>query len=853
MTKQEKNQNFSFIKSTLLSPTKFFEKNDKHTLKDKACYSHDYTKYGYMETWETVLEKVNNVPKDNMFFNELITSEHKVKPYLDIEWYKEDFPTYDPDDVKRAIKEHVTYIFKEFHEIELNHDNFRIASCHRQTNKGYKYSFHLIIVTLNPMYVYSSTLTACFLANKLREELDLDGKYSSSLIDKNVYKSKQNMRLISQYKRGDGENPFTKQNPSDNDLDYIITNINRKHIIIPVEEQADKFIEIDNFKSVEYDDKVKNFIIEKVKLLHPTASLLDIDSNNFMQFNYSNRNEPCFCHESEKVYHDKIGFFVYVNENNLVCAGCHSNNCLTEENKKIIIPITNISTLILENIPRNLPISVDNDFSYIEISKFKDYMENNIVGLSELLGDMFLLPSPRVIVIGSQRRTSRECYIWNGDYWEQDITDSLRSKSVFCLLKLLRQTRELLTSKFDSNETFSKSYKTTVELMDKRIATLTEGGRAVDNMLKFFNHNAAWSPDAFENTKDKNFYYLPCKNGQVCLRDGVVTKRVPEDYVTKIIGTEYHPDADSSDFDNFIREILKNVDGTLNLEKYNFFRWIIGQALTRDPKKVFVILYGPRAYNGKSTFVSVLQSVLEWMTNEVDSSVILESGPRSKGAHSSELMAIKDLCLAFTSETNTAASIDAAEVKRITGGDLITSRQIYGEQTTFQSRCIPVVCTNKVINMDLTDRAVSERTVIFSFKLSFVNDPKEPHERKNDVTLVDKLKSNKEGVLKWLVDSGIYYCQNMGMVYPAFVKEEQKDYMKKMDDYIDFLDTNFVQYNPDYPEFLKHTIPFQDVIDLFKNYLSENCKKIPMKDIREKFNKIIKIENQTCIGLRYIN
>jgi len=843
------NKNFCFIKNTLQKPDIFFSKNHLSELKNKACYSFDYTKYGFMETWEAAFEKINNIAEQNKLFNELLTSQHNVKPYLDIEWYKEDFPSYDPDKVKIYLKDKITLIFKEYHDIELVHDNFKIASCHRQSNKGYKYSFHFIIHTINPMYVYSNTLSACYLANKLREEFTFDGIYSNDIIDKNVYKSKQNMRIIGQYKSGDYKNCFIKDNPSDDDLEYLISNIQRKHVIIPVEEQEDKFIDITEYKNIAFNDAILNHIIDKVKVLHPTAKLTSIDSKNFLQFNYSDRSEQCFCHADDKILHDKIGFFVYVNIDNIACAGCHSNNCLTEENKKILVPITNISNFLLENIPNNAQISEDNDFSYIELNRIKECMHEDNLGLSKLLCDMFLKPAQRVINTGSQKRSSRECYIWNGDYWEQDITDTLFNKSVYCLVKLLKNTRQLLTIKPAENVSFSNDFNKTIQLISSRIDTLNKGGKSIQDMLTFFNHSASINSHLFLEKKDKNFYYLPCKNGMVDLRTGEILQRTPHQYVTKILSTKYSPNADSSDFDNFIREILKEIDGTLNEDKYNFFRWVIGQALTRDPKKLFVILHGPESYNGKSTFVGVLKEVLEWLTDEVDSSVILESSARSKGSHTTELMALKDLCMAFITETKADSVIDDAQVKRLTGRDNISGRQIYKEQTTFKSRCVPIVCTNKVIKLDLKDRALYERTVIFTLKLSFVNDPKKPYERKRDGELEDRLLENKEGILKWLVDCGKYYCSDMSLIYPSFVKEEKDFYMKQIDPYIDFLDRYF--YTNVGPE---NTFSMKDLIELFTGYTIENCiKKIPKKNVIENFTKILKVENQECIGIKLID
>lgn len=851
-----KTANYTFLNSLLSKPADFFKKNTLNDLKTKACFSYEYTRYGFMETWESAFEKINNVQDQKRLFHELITSEHQVKPYLDIEWYKEDFPKYDHDKVKIYIKDKLLEIFKDEHNIELQPSDFKISSCHRKCDKGYKYSYHILICSENPMYIYSSPLKAVFLANCLRKYIALDDIYSPDIVDKGVYKTKQNIRLIGQCKIGDYTNVFVKDNASDNDLDYIITNIARNVCVLDVPEQEDTLVKITDFNNIELDSKIIEHIISRVLEFHPSAKLTSVDTNNFLQFNYTDRKEPCFCHTDKNVFHDQIGFFVFIDNNNIALAGCHSNQCLNEENKKIVLPITNISSVLLENVPKNLPVNCENDFSHIELNRIKACVENGNRGLADLLCDMFLLPSKRVIHIGSVKRSQRLVYIWNGDYWEEDINDTLFNTTVTSLVNLLTKTKNMFDN--NNNTEYSENYiKPFITKINTIIPKLNDGGKMIDDILKFFNNKA--TDNTFLLNKDQNFYKLPCKNGMIDLKTLTLSDRVPEDLVTKVFQTNYYENADSSLFDNFVQDILTNIDNTFNRDKYNFFRWCIGQALTRDPKKLFVILHGPESYNGKSTFVGVVKEVLEWMTDEVDSSVILESGKKTKGSHSTELMVLKDLSMAFITETKGDAVIDDAQVKRLTGRDNISARQIYQEQTTFKSRCVPIVCTNKVIKLDLKDRALYERTVIFRLLLSFVNNPKKKYERQRDHELENKLLKNKDGVLKWLVDCGYYYCSNMELSYPAFVNEEKNDYMKKIDPYIDFIDRYFNYYKPsqltdeqkDSDEF---KILIKELIEYFQGYLLDNCiKRIPKTEIQENFSKLLEIKNNYFIGLKMKN
>lgn len=851
MTIQQQNENFRSINQLLLMPEKFFKQYAPDMFSTKACYSYSYLKYGFMDTWDTCINLLNNLPKQKRIFNELVTKYHKVKPYLDVEWYKEEY-NYDPDEIKIIIKKTIIKVFEEHYSINIKFSNIKIGKCHRNTDKGYKYSFHFIINTEAPMYIFDGTLKAFDFANKCRTELSLNTEYSKEIIDLSVYKTTQNFRLIGQCKAGDFDNPILMEEENDNILEYIVSNISRTYEYIKVDEQEDsEFIKLNPNSVKNISSELQDLILEKAKILHETAIFTGLDSQGFFQFNYKDRKEKCFCNSVDNIYHDKIGFFGYINQQNILCFGCHSNRC-SIDNKKVIVPSLNIQSYLYDKIDTNQPVNDSNDFSYISFDIIKNCINNNNKGLAELLEHMFLLPIKRVIHIGSERKMNRKNYIWNGDYWEEDINETLFHITVTSLVSLLKNTKEQIKQHNDDTTVYSDDYnKNFISLIDSIIPKLNSG-TIIDSILRFFNNRA--TDKTFLDKKDLNFYKLSCKNGLVNLKTLEMRPRKPEDFITKVLKTEYNPDADTSLFDSFIRNILKNIDDTLNEDKYTFFKWCIGQALTRDPKKIFVIFYGPESYNGKSTFVGILKQVLEWLTDEVDSSVVLEAGMKSKGSHSSELIVLKDLAYAFITETTNNNVINDAQVKRITGRDDISARQIYKEQETFKSRCVPFICTNKVIKLDLKDRALYERTVIFKLLLSFVNEPKKIYERQRDIELENKLSENKEGVLKWLVEAGNYYSNNMNIIYPKFVDEEKESYMLLVDPYYDFLSKNFITDKKltDKQKMSKeYQYNIQELISQFQEYLIENCiSRIPKKDILENFKKLFEINGENFIGIK---
>jgi len=146
---KEKSNNLKLVKKILLEPSKFRQTD----YQNKACFSKGWKTYGFFETWELALNIINNLPPQENTFNELILDTFKVKPYLDIEWYKESFPGIDIDKIKVFIKVSLVDIFSKEFKFELNTNDIYFAQCHRNTSEGYKYSFHVIIST-HPSVVF---------------------------------------------------------------------------------------------------------------------------------------------------------------------------------------------------------------------------------------------------------------------------------------------------------------------------------------------------------------------------------------------------------------------------------------------------------------------------------------------------------------------------------------------------------------------------------------------------------------------------------------------------------------------------------------------------------------------------
>ena len=84
------------------------------------------------------------------------------------------------------------------------------------------------------------------------------------------------------------------------------------------------------------------------------------------------------------------------------------------------------------------------------------------------------------------------------------------------------------------------------------------------------------------------------------------------------------------------------------------------------------------------------------------------------------------------------------------------------------------------------DYALAKRIYLIPFTLSFVNDPKQPFERKADEKLLRKLRAESPGILAWLVQGCLEY-QRVGLQPPNIVLAATQQYMDSEDVILQFI------------------------------------------------------------------
>lgn len=109
--------------------------------------------------------------------------------------------------------------------------------------------------------------------------------------------------------------------------------------------------------------------------------------------------------------------------------------------------------------------------------------------------------------------------------------------------------------------------------------------------------------------------------------------------------------------------------------------------------------------------------------------------------------------------------------------------------------------TNELPKAKADDAAFWARAVLVKWPLSFVDDPKEPHERQADKNLDEKLQAEARGVLARLVRGSIDYLRD-GLNIPEKVKTWTREQRASWDDVglfmVDWCELEPHQENPDH-------------------------------------------------------
>ena len=274
---------------------------------------------------------------------------------------------------------------------------------------------------------------------------------------------------------------------------------------------------------------------------------------------------------------------------------------------------------------------------------------------------------------------------------------------------------------------------------------------------------------------DTDDYLLNLKNGVLDLKTFQLIDHHPEQNITKICNAEYVEGARSERWEQFIDEIMCG-----DAEKADFLQRIIGYSLTGSTKEeVFFMLYGSTTRNGKGTLIETISYLLNGANGYacgIEPESLAKRNINDGSRPSPDIARLKDCRFLNCAEPDRGMLLDVALIKRMTGRDTISARELYAKKIIsfipkfklfMNTNYLPVVTDDTLFS--------SDRVYVVPFDRHFSDEER-------DKSLKDRFRDPVEaaGILNWCLE-GLRKYQERGLERPSAIESATEEYRKQSD------------------------------------------------------------------------
>ncbi|WP_018634391.1 DNA primase family protein [Neomegalonema perideroedes] len=243
---------------------------------------------------------------------------------------------------------------------------------------------------------------------------------------------------------------------------------------------------------------------------------------------------------------------------------------------------------------------------------------------------------------------------------------------------------------------------------------------------------------------------------------------------TRVLGCGFDPAADCPEFEAFMGLIQPNP------EIRAFLQRALGQLLWGANDAQVALLFRGQGANGKSTLVNALAMVFGSYAVTCRIEMFLLSQTQSAGAPSPEEVVLPGARLYLASEPESDATLSAAKLKALTGGEPRQARALHQPPFVYTPRGCPILSFNRTPKIKGDDLGTWRRLVFIPFDVNLRELP--PEKQRTSSEIAAALKAEASGILNWLLEGWRgYVADGRRLVAPPAV-EALKTELRAMTD-----------------------------------------------------------------------
>lgn len=368
-------------------------------------------------------------------------------------------------------------------------------------------------------------------------------------------------------------------------------------------------------------------------------------------------------------------------------------------------------------------------------------------------------------LFGNQFRFStkeKKWYLWTGSAWEVDNLQAIQRAAEYAAELVVEDAAKNLDACRGTD--FEKEARA-------KFATANTGknhGKLLAAIARFSSQpGISITPEDFD--KDPELLNLP--NGTLNLHTQELLPADQGDLITMTFGAELDKDAECPLFEQFMADSIPDVSVREYVQR------ALGYSMLGKPvERTMFLLHGPSG-TGKSVLTSVMTSVFGgYGTTAPATTFRLKNNESSIDVHK-----LRGKRFVATSEMPEGAQLDEELVKRITGGDTMTSRNLYEDYQDWRARCVVWIATNFLPKVNSDDNAIWRRAKTVRMDTEYGSDGRPEVKGYADILLLER-----DGILNWLL-AGLTAYQQRGLDEPSAVTQDVQNYRVEVDTVASFI------------------------------------------------------------------